>query len=361
MHCGFGQWRALEQQGQAFNSTLRIVLQVRELTCGMRPKREGQLLWICAVLLVINASAFSGGHSPDPTVLLKGVEAVRLQLPPSRLVMRAVLKGPTMHSDLIYHIEFDGEKRLYSLTNSGTVVRMVFDGTNVMRFDGIKSVTVRNLDSLTSDYFFDPRVLGITADYAWSWDIPSALRYQHATNVSLVGLDQIGTNNAWHVRVATSKIRCDLWVDPVHRFRVYRFEEHFRNGGYRTSESLYDSQTLHDLPSSVSGTNYNAKGIPVWIQQISILSAQPNTQSSGTWGLQKLGIPLNAEVIDVRSMSLLGYWNGKDLVPEMVTAARLPPPKSLRRALVVLATGAAILLPLFLMLYARRKLRKGGE
>src|SRR6266404_1906538 len=104
---------------------------------------------------------------PDPIILLQGVEGVREQIPPSRLHIRTLYEGSFSGGEPEYMVLFNRELRYFASTNGDSPMRMLFDGKDVLRFDGASSVILRNLDTQTPDYLFDPRLLGITTSYGW--------------------------------------------------------------------------------------------------------------------------------------------------------------------------------------------------
>ncbi len=319
---------------------------------------SGVLAVVLGVVLLWGPFASRGADVvPEPTLLFRGVESVRQQIPPSRLVLRADYRAGIETSVLELLVEFDDDKYGFSRTKTGPEVRAIFDGKQILHYDGVNSVTLRDLRDTTADYLFDPRLLGITADFVCGQSLDDALPYRAATNLQTVCREQVGDRPTWHVRLAdtnTYNRRIDIWVDPERNFRVYRYEYSLEGGRPSTVLSFYEDQKYPWLPSRVETQTYDSKAQPADERKLEILKAEPNVRlPDSAWGLAGLRPPAGTEVQDRRIRSRIGYWNGAALVP---SPGKIQPAvtTSRPRALVIIMLCATAVAGLLLLLRFRR-------
>jgi len=260
---------------------------------------------------------------------------------------------------------FNRELRYFASTNGDSPMRMLFDGKDVLRFDGASSVILRNLDTQTPDYLFDPRLLGITTSYGWDATIHGSLHLK-APTIELVGREQVNDKAAWRVRmVETNGWDLDIWIDDESGFAVYRIDEKFIGYGRRTTRSFYENQKYLWLPSRIEGEEFNAKGDLLCRRKISILAAEGKVRiPTNTWTLGGLlagiNLPSWVAVTDVRIGQIVGYWNEGRLGPPVPDATRPVPPAASAKRIVVLTVMALFMIaPLVAMWWNRN--RKGSS
>lgn len=196
---------------------------------------------------------------------------------------------------------------------------MVFNGIDVISYDGSGSATVRDPDTQTADYFFDPRLLGITAAYAWDASIADVLGL---TNGKILPLkdEQIGEVSCKLVQFELEgPVLVSVWIVPT-TFQVLKYEEHSKGRGRRLMESTYESTTYPWLPSRIEGKEFDAAGQLLFSREITILAAdtipRPSTNSWELAGaLDGFELPTWVPVTDVRSHVVIGYWRDGILGP----------------------------------------------
>lgn len=290
-------------------------------------------------------------EAPNPVTLLQGVQSVRLQIPPSRLQIRTVYADDWSTNETVMLVEFDGDQRRFAKVGGEFELRSAFNGNEVIHFDGGQSVTVRDTSNSTSDYFFDPRLLGITTTYWWSESAGHAFPMDDS-KIEVIGHERISGEMAWHVRITDSyEQRIDLWIDPDNSFRVYRFD--FSIEGLKRNEALsfYENPKFTWLPSRVESRNYRANGRLVLTRVFTILKAQADVAfSDRTWTLAGLNLPIGVSVTDLRINRRVGYWNGSGLSP-VVSLQEIAKPQRRRLIIILmvaLATASFVALGFFL-------------
>ncbi len=269
--------------------------------------------------------------------------------------MRAVFDSPFTHTDHEFVVLFSRERRCFWITNGEPDARMFFDGSAVTKYEGGNSAVIRDLDTGTSDYLFDPRLLGITTSYSWSETVSQAVPCQTAARLDLVGQEEIRGNLAWHVYgLMRAGWEFHFWIDDRNGFRVYRYSEQATNGDCASAESFYEHGSYPYLPSRIEGVASNAVGRLRYKRQILISNGEANVRiPATTWTLAGLRLPPETSVVDLRIQRRLGYWDGKRLVAEGSVAAR--PSVTAPRLVVLIAMGALFVVPAVLLWRVRRK------
>ena len=298
-------------------------------------------------------------NTPDPKALLQGVAARREQIPPSRLHIREVWESPLWRNIEEHVVLFKGELRYYVRTNANEVRRILWDGKDVLRFDG-SQVNLRNLDTQTADYLFDPRLLGITTSFAWSARIADLL-HPGASRIELVGREQIDGKAAWHVRIEDNDCEINIWIDEKKSFSVYRFDERLRDHGFRTTRAFYDNQDYSWLPSRIDGQEFDAKSQLICKRQISILDASAEIKvPKNTFTMAGLlsGVKFNPEIwvdiIDVRTHQIVGNWHDGRLAPPLSRQA-VPAilERSGRRLVIMTMFALLVITPIIVFWFTR--------
>lgn len=319
------------------------------------------VLFPLAILASLAGPRCYSEDGPDPKMLLRGVLSIREQIPPSHLHIRAGYEGAFSRSEPEYIILFNRELRYFASTNSTSALRMLFDGKDVIRFDGESSVILRDLDTQMADYLFDPRLLGITTSYAWGATIQNSLHLQ-ASHIELVGREEINGKTSWHVRmVENNGCEIDIWIDDTRAFSVYRVVERFRGYGYRTAQSFYDNANYPRLPSRVEGEEFDSEGKLLCKRRLSILGAGANVKiSDSTWTLggllAGLKLPTWVPVTDVRTRKLIGYWRDGRLGPPVPwEPAPVAPKLNVKRVTLMAAMALLLFVPIFIAWWNRAR------
>ena len=194
-----------------------------------------------AAVIALHSRPVACAEGADPKTLLQGVEGVRLQIPPSRLLVRTLYRDQSGSPPAWnLKIEFDGDHRLVAQTAPKAGYRALFDGSNAIHFDGADSVTVRGAHDQNSDYNFDPRLLGLTTTYRWADSLSKVLPYREASRLEALGEETVAGAACSHVRIHRPKdLNIDLWIDTRHNFRVHRYELRVKGVVRCTADSFY--------------------------------------------------------------------------------------------------------------------------
>jgi hypothetical protein len=265
------------------------------------------------VLLVVSNPKPAGAFGNDPLGILRGVENTRLSLHTGRLDLECHYRNARGETVRDIAVVFDGTRRRYvvekiSGKRTGGLTRVMFDGTRVVRFDGLKTAWIRDLGNTTADLMFDPRLLGVTSRYTWGETIEFALGYRNAKNISLVGDERIDRVATWHVRVRTARDeQLDFWIDQSKDFRVRRAES--RDGAqFVVTTSTYDSASV--LPTEVRSVTANSSGMQDE-RRIVVKRVEVDVPIDGaTWTLAGLDLPVATALNDDRLQRRIGYWDG---------------------------------------------------
>jgi len=306
--------------------------------------------------------------APDPVALLRGVEAARLQIPPSRILLRGEYRSAFAQNQNTFWILFERERRLFVRTNDPPVPdasRMLYTGSEVLKYDGNKFLAIRNLDSLTADYFFDPRLLGIMTIYAWGETVSTSVPYRRASKVEMVGREDVEGRSAWHVRVFDLRRQLDLWIDDKNGFRVYRYDQRVPGVSDETARSYYENPNYSWIPSRVEGEDRSTNGSVRVKRKFEILQAEAEVPiPPNMWTMAGINPPRETQVVDVRSMTDLGYWDGKRVVAGPPSNINLQPPGWSRNrifTLVALIMVLALPLALFLSFILPKDSKRPGD
>jgi hypothetical protein len=299
---------------------------------------------------------------PDPKLLLQGIESMREQTPPACLQIRVEYDAAFAQVKSEHIVLFEGERRYFIMTNSGRDIRILYDGTNVLRYDGQGSIIVRSLDSQVPDYLFDPRTLGLEGAMAWGTTVQNSL-HLNASRMELVGREQTNGLSSWHVRLfedsESGKCEINFWIDDKNGFAVYRADEKWGNGS-RTTRSYYENPAFPWIPNRIEGEEYDAKGQLRRKQLVRITAAALKDIPASTWTMESLMAGLQLQewlpVTDVRIPKQIGYWHKGRLGPSTPWADKKPvPPKpSTRRYLVCVLMTLLLLLPMGVLFFKRK-------
>ncbi|MGC8829009.1 MAG: hypothetical protein ACP5TE_04455 [Verrucomicrobiia bacterium] len=280
---------------------------------------------LCFILILSTAKTFS--KNPDPESLLKGVEAIRQQIPPSYIKIKFESLNPFRQNINYYEIYFDKELRYYYKSNINDMVKILYNGSEVLQYSS-DTIYITSLSQSSSYPLFDPRILGISLLF-WQSTIKSSLRYNKSCfinrvpylSVELVGNDNIDGNDVWHIKVKTKDDLSSVedvygyWVDAKNNFRVYKYEEYLPNIHHIIIKSRYNDNIYKYLPVLVETKSIDPDGKVNWCDKIEIVEAKcPIKIESKMWTIAGLDPKKGAEVVDLRIKKGIGYWNGTKVV-----------------------------------------------
>lgn len=297
----------------------------------MTPVPNLQRHWGRGVLfgmLVLTAFQFSlcclAQNRPNPVALLEGVEDARLKIPASRLTLRSLYKDVRVTKERDYLVEFDQDRRRFTVVKGGNKVRTCFNGSEVYCYDGVDMFTIRDLKDQVGEPLYDPRLLGITTTYHWSERLATLIPYKGILKIETVGREKINDKDTWHVRVDdVPNGHIDLWIDDKNGFRVYQYHDTIEGVRKYTTVSSYSDGDYFWLPTRVETKNYDGKGVLQFESLVSVLKAETKVQfPEKTWSLGGMEPPSGITITDARIHKPLGFWNGTSVGP----SPSVPPP-----------------------------------
>lgn len=327
-------------------------------------------LFVCLYWSVLQFTGFSADN-PDPLLLLRGVQSIREQIPPSRLDMKttAVVNPLDRHRDFYDSVEFDGERRhfvCYEITPDATnKSETMFNGTEAILYED-KRMGIRNLSDGGSESLYDPRTLGLVIQV---WQIKLADCFpgpndspKNSPKLENLGSETIDGVPTWHVRRTFSDSSTyDDWIDDRHSFRLLRHESKWITG-FRRITSIYNNSIYRWLPSHVVTEEYGENGVLNSKYEIRILKAQENIKfNESKWTISGLNPEIETHIFDFRSHSVVGYWDGKGIISEFDWNRRKdvglrPIPASNKRIVVIAVLLVTAVFPI-IFLFRRSKIK----
>lgn len=282
---------------------------------------------------------------PDPILLLRGVEAARLQIPPSSLEVREVFSRVGETNTIDMTIEFDGLLRSFapiSGKDTNPLWSTLFNGERGLVYQKQNSsVRYNNINSLNNQLpLYDPRLLGLGDTFLWQHDFDDVLLYGlKGAKYEVVGRDTFGEQTAWHVRISKDQRPvADIWIDDANDFRVYQY-----NFNREFTKSYYSPIAFPWLPDRIVTEEYSrlvpAEGeIPLYTRETTIRSATANVKfPKNRWSLEGMRLPVGTYVDDYELGVGLGIWDGKKVVVESPTVATTSTGRYFAMGLVLLA------------------------
>jgi hypothetical protein len=301
-------------------------------------------------------------QTPDPIILLQGVEMARLQVPPSRLHFRLVFRDALRKEEGDYVMEFDGDKRrLAAQTPQG--IGLTYDGSEVVCYNPkSRQVELTDISDGLGPLLFDPRTVGMNSGLYWSMQVSEMLPYRHG-KVEMVGREKIRGIDTWHVRITINGSEqwwVDVWVRDAEGFPVYRYDETLQMER-RTILSYYENKDYPWLPSKVDYSSFNTNGSFRVGLAVTFTKAEAGVAFSETnWTIAALNMPEGTPVIDRRTKLTTGYWNGTNITPSHLWHANqkvksLPVQPQGSRTVVFALFAATVVFPVLLWAGLRKK------
>jgi hypothetical protein len=310
-----------------------------------------------SVILIGILCSECNAQSPDPIILIQGVEMSRLQSPPARLHLHIFFRDPLRKSESDNVMEFDGDKRkLVALTPQDPGA--FYDGSQACLYlPSVQQASFRDIHDTTAEFLFDPRTLGLNSGLGWSPTVSGLLPYKNG-KVDMVGAEQIRGINTWHVRISLNKpinYQIDIWIGDTEGFPVYRYDMKL-DKERRSIISFYENQNYPWLPNRVDSSSFNTNGSLRHELAVTLSKIETNVLFlETTWTLAGLNLPVGTQVMDRRTELTIGYWNGTNVTPFEVWATNqlakndVPILPKHSRIMVWILLCATTLIPLFFL------------
>lgn len=314
-----------------------------------------------AASVAFSTSISLADELPSPVVLVRAVESMRLQIPPSTLLLRVVVSSQSTEPYVReLRVLFDGDRTRFqvdysSIEETPQPIRCLFNGEYIIHYDGKTDVTFRDSGDATGDLLFDPRLLGISTRLLLGETVSSALPYRDAHTVELMGREAISGVSTWRVRLSDRAGGIvEVWIDPTANFQVLRYEVVSPDGMSATTRSYYDASVYPWLPTrSVTRVDYGPGKSGYEVEMLLLEGTSHVSIGPETWTIAGLSPPVGATIEDRRIREILGHWDGTRLRPyhgDLAEPSANPWARYTFLGLVVLMTGV-----LFWLFRSRRR------
>ena len=332
-----------------------------------RQRRTNTLVrYGCLIIMFVFVPTAWAAKEPSPVALLRGVEAARTSQSSLRakLTIETVLPKPYLKLEV--STELDGSRRRLEVRTekqSAGVVTLLDEGEihsfNRHDHEDVLVYDVRRAADQGS-LIFDPRILGLSDTMTATQTVRVCLWYEQATEVVLVGKEEIKGVSVWRVKVRKKSSEADFWIEEP-SFRVYRKTVQSLNGKRRIEiDSEFDaSGTTSPLPRIVHIKRIQPNN--TFHRDITVTSMEwPATIPDERFTLKSMDLPKNTAVVDLGSMRRIGFWNGEGLTKDPVNTVGLPSDKPFQapteagRRWVVIIGGIVLLIVLIVVFVARR-------
>ncbi len=323
-----------------------------------------------AMCLTLAAYFFLGlfhsvfGGTPDPRVLLQGMENARLHIPSGRIEWEVIYldkrhpKAGESRKRLI--VVFEGDKRRFDqyqriLWIDGTKpnaalannkleamgrdseafvraglgqfkdvhIRSAYDGAQYMQYNEEMGAYIRDVTKGSADYAFDPRIMGMSVWYDLNTSVSSAIGHRDAKSIEMVGPEEVGGHRTWHVRLLDKSDReRHFWIEDKEGFRVHKCELRSQYQHLTTEPEYAELGMDQPLPIRVVVRDYDRDGKSL-VGEVTFVQKQAKfgiTVDPKAWTLAGLGLPIGISVSDERINRGIGHWDGEGLTPNLPDA-----------------------------------------
>ena len=241
-------------------------------------------------------------------------------------------------------------------------VRNAISGQSVINHWGGSDTALRKgMAKGVSEFAFDPRTLGISADLSTTVPLPFYLGYENCRDAKVLGSEDINGARTTHVVVDTAiGTRLDFWIEDAPGFRVHRHRWDLGKAPVSTTcdSEFVPGDTESILPYRVTVRKYaKNRREPGLTTTVTVDSIEFGPQSPPPGSLASLDLPIGTAVVDEKTGNTLGYWDGRELAKTAPRSPQpLPAPVPTRRNLWVwLAVGAAVVALVGVALGLRRR------
>jgi len=328
--------------------------------------RPSMCLSLLLVAILFPARGFARfGHqaTPEPSVLLRAIANARLQMPPFSVTLQIVGRNRIGGASRTYEVlSSEQRRRFWQVDENSARTRSIFDGKQIIYFDGKDSVNLRDVSNPMGDYLFNPRILGVTTIYFPDHTVEYCLGLTQAGDILLVGDDKVDGLPVWHCRVDDPRgYQFDYWIQKSDELQVLR-SIFTSESSRRVTESKYTNPSFLPLPT-VAETRRFANDEEIAFTQITVVEMQKDiTIPEETWTLAGLDLPIGTPVADIEKHVRVGYWDGQGLsefppTPQQVVAMQeeLEEPGPSRSIWQWVLTANVILVGVLLALVAMRQ------
>ena len=324
------------------------------------------LLRVAAWLAFSLAGAAGGAAAddPDPIALLRGVEAARAAIPPSRLEMTIRDRDPkkpkrgeiATRLTIVFsgaNRRFEQDYRALTIDGSGPDggrelnarlqemeddreafvraglgkwkdmnTRSAFDGGQLMRYDAGAGTQITDPSKGSGDYMFDPRTLGISVWFDITTNVANYLGYRDAKAVDLIGEEEVEGHRAWHVRVSDKrKQEKHFWIGDAPGYLVYKSELIGGNSRWVLTSEMAGAGEGNPLPVKVVAREYGQDGALEHERVFTLdRAAYDVAVNPNNWTVAGLGMAVGETVTDVRIHRVIGHWDGEGLTESYTKA-----------------------------------------
>ncbi len=298
-----------------------------------------------AILTQFLFAARSWSQNTDAEAILRAVESTRVNTPPSALTVGIRFLQPTDPPQRM-RIEFDGIKRRFSSETTKDYC-CIYTSTEMLTYDGKDSTTIEDPSASTSEYRFDPRVLGLSGFYSFSDTLEQCLGVQDPKDMLAMTSTEFNGEKVWHIRfVDKFRQARQYWIQTVAPFRVYKSVYQTELTEFETTSKFSSAPAIEWLPATIQTTVRDRKSRAEKYTRIVDISdvVSPAGLADSTFDISGLGMAVNTPVADIRIKQRIGYWDGAKLSADLVEVRPTIPvkPKSTGSRLWVLIVIACV-------------------
>lgn len=268
-------------------------------------------------------------------IIVQGIKSSRLQWPASKLELDLKYISPrrSLTNSTSMSVGFVDEYRIFEGTSRGKIhnksSKNLYNGDYAIVYDGDQHLEIRTLGKVGVDYLFDPRLIGITANYGAHENIDERLPINLGEqNLRTVSEEIIDGFNAFVVEF-TDKYdqNVKIWVGSGGDFKVrkYTISNTTRSSVVR---NLYNNNNFPWLPTTSEVRTYNNQTGEIVGERLIVvkdfkLSNDPNINDK--MGLSLINPNIGTQIIDTRVSKLLGVWDGNKIVDALPSPADKKP------------------------------------
>ncbi|MCU0704018.1 MAG: hypothetical protein MUF18_08585, partial [Fimbriiglobus sp.] len=217
-------------------------------------------------------------------------------------------------------------------TKRDSEIRSGWDGSQLVTHRvGSPQSAYRDLEVGLGDFNFDPRVIGVSDTLSCRSNIRVALRIDVIQRVGVAEPDKVNNVDVWRCPLVDQNGNSfEFYIEDTPLFRIHRVKYTTKDGRrIATTDSTYTpGDTTSVLPQQVITRWVDDRGKTRRLTSLRVTSFTRESVRSDVGTLSSLDLPKGVAVVDNRVQQRLGYWDGKKLSAEFVSANEdtAPPP-----------------------------------
>jgi hypothetical protein len=317
---------------------------------------------LVALMLSVPLRCFAadGGARPKALDLLHGVERARMKVKSGRLKIdiegrydgrrsvrrvqlqarfsgakrwfeqfqrELVLNGTGREADenmkKLKEMRFDEEKFVKAGFGKfrNAEIRSIVKDSTLLKYSKGSGATINDISKGSSNYNFDPRVLGISVWHGVNDSVTRDLGYAGAKSTKVLGREKVNGHQTWKVQVVDKyNQQRTFWIENTEGFPVHRSEFRANHQRRRVTAHYSKKGKAWPLPERLVIESYQY-GHPDKISQKSTFKitevALGGHVDDALFGYAGLRMRVGTPVADIRIKRRIGYWDGTRIVERL--------------------------------------------